>query len=104
MTISNDDEDRAVMKTNPVVQVINYDDREEILEKLNLSIDWIQKKALNGRVQDHRTEKVKIGWFKTLGYLCSVYNQVKKDLELENMNKEMKRLAEQIEKLNNGDK
>lgn len=97
------DENNDLAKREPPVIEVMYDDREQVLSKLNKCIDYLEKKALTGRVQDPRAEKIKIQYFKTLAYFCSVYNQIKKDVELENLNQEMKALAREIERLNGGD-
>lgn len=78
-----------------------YDDRDLILSKLNEAIDYLHKKALTGRINDAKNEKVRIAWFKALAYACSIYNQIKKDIELDDLREEMETLRDQIRNMEN---
>lgn len=79
-----------------------YDDRDLILSKLNDAIEYLHNKALTGRVIDAKNEKVRIAWFKTLAYACSIYNQIKRDIELDELKEEMETLKNQINNMENG--
>lgn len=80
---------------------IEYDDRDLLLSKLNEAIDKVHHKALNGRVS--KNDKNRVQWFKTLAYMISIYNQVKKDSDLEDLERQIQELAAEIKKSNNKD-
>lgn len=73
---------------------IKYDDRDIILSKMMDSIDWLHNKANNGRItnNDIKIINARVSVFKALAYMCSVYNQVKKDVEIEEMNERLKKI------------
>lgn len=81
--------------------LIEFDDRDLILHKLNDAIDYLHHKAMKGRVTDAKNEKVRIAWFKTLAYACSIYNQIKRDIELDQLREEIETLKNHIETLDN---
>ena len=68
---------------------IEYDERDIILSKLHDAIDYLHDKSMKGRIHDANNEKVRIQWFKTLAYACSIYNQIKRDAELDELKEEM---------------
>ncbi|MDD3984428.1 MAG: hypothetical protein PHY59_00705 [Methanobacterium sp.] len=84
-------------KTEDSLSISLYDDREIILSKLNEAIGFLHEKSISGRVNNEKKETVRINWFKTMGYICSVYNQIKRDVELEDLKKEIDNLKEMIE-------
>lgn len=69
-------------------------DREEILAVLDDLIQEAHDKAANGRVRDAENEKVRQGWFRTVGYLAGQYRQLKKDEQLDEMQAELDLLKE----------
>ncbi len=69
-----------------------YDDRDLVLLKLNDSIDYLHNKAIKGRIKNAKNETVRTSWFKTLAYTCSIYNQIKRDTELDELKKEIETL------------
>lgn len=77
--------------------ILLYDDRDLVLSKLNDAIEYLHNKALKGRVHDAANEKVRISWFKALAYACSIYNQIKKDEDYEDLKNEMEVLKEEID-------
>jgi hypothetical protein len=83
------------------VAIIEFDDRDLILHKLNDAIDYLHHKAIKGRVTDAKSEKVRIAWFKALAYACSIYNQIKRDIELDQLKEEVETLKNHIETLDN---
>lgn len=95
MTDSQEDED------NNVGPLVEFDERELILRKLNDAIDYLHHKAMKGRVTDAKNEKVRIAWFKALAYSCSIYNQIKRDVELDQLREEVETLKNHIEMLDN---
>ncbi len=75
----------------------SLDCRDLILLKLNDAIDKVHYKAMNGRVSDN--DKFRVQWFKTLAYMISIYNQVKKDSDIEDLEKQVQELSKQINEL-----
>lgn len=73
---------------------IKFDDRDIILLKMMDSINWLHNKANNGRItnKDIKIINARISVFKALAYMCSVYNQVKKDVEIEEINERLKKI------------
>lgn len=82
------------------LEIRSYDGRESILTNLHEAIETLHHKAINGRVTNPENEKVRIQWFKALAYTCSVYNQIQKDVELDELKDEIKKLQKQIENAN----
>lgn len=70
--------------------------RELVLTKLFEAIDFLYHKSLNGNVRDEKKEKVRIHWFKTLSYTCSIYNQISRDTELDELKEDMEELKKLI--------
>jgi|BioPla2DNA2_1021312.scaffolds.fasta_scaffold45963_2 hypothetical protein len=76
-----------------------FDDRDIILSKLNEAIDYLHNKSMKGRITNDKNEKVRIAWFKALAYACSIYNQIKKDADLEDLQRQVQELSEQIKRM-----
>lgn len=66
--------------------------REHLLELLEDALDEAHHKAASGRVYDAENEKVRQGWFRTLGYLTGQYRQLLNDKELEEMEERIQEL------------
>ncbi|MCZ3367078.1 MULTISPECIES: hypothetical protein [Methanobacterium] len=81
---------------------IKYDDRDIVLSKLMESIEWLHNKANNGRItnNDVKIINARITVFKTLAYMCSIYNQVKKDFDIEHLAKNMESLLNEVKRSN----
>jgi hypothetical protein len=81
---------------------IKYDDRDIVLSKLMESINWLHNKANNGRItnKDIKIINARIAVFKTLAYMCSVYNQVKKDVDIEHLVENMESLLNEVKRSN----
>ena len=62
--------------------------RELILSKLEDAIEYLHKKSLKGHIQNKENEKVRIQWFKALSHACSIYNQISRDSDLDDLRKE----------------
>lgn len=86
----------------PNVPDLEAADRREILALLDDLIQEAHDKAANGRVRDAENEKVRQGWFRTVGYLAGQFRQLKKDQDLEEMQEEIELLKE-INGLDNDD-
>ena len=86
---------------DPTVDFVRYDDRELILSKMYESIEWLHSKANNGRItkNDIPLVKTRVLVFKTLAYMCSVYSQVKKDVEIEELSKKVENLLDEVKTL-----
>jgi len=69
-------------------------DRDEVLNMLEDGLEEAHRKVESGRVYDAQNEKVRQGWFRSLGYLAGQYRQLMKDKDLEEMNERLKRLEE----------
>lgn len=82
------------------LEIKPYNGRESILINLHEAIETLHHKAITGRVTNPENEKVRIQWFKALAYTCSVYNQIQKDVELDELKDEIKKLQKQIENAN----
>ena len=89
MSLSEDD-----IQENTDLSNLSYDDRDLVLLKLNDAIDKVHYKAMNGRVS--KNDKSRVQWFKTLAYMISIYNQVKKDKDLEEIEKQVQELTKEI--------
>lgn len=76
-----------------------FDDRDIILSKLNEAIDYLHNKSIKGRISNEKNEKVRIAWFKAFAYACSIYNQIKKDADLEDLQRQVQELSEQIKRM-----
>jgi hypothetical protein len=83
------------------LKVMSYDNRQSILIKLDEVIEFLHKKSLHGRITKPETDKIRIAWFKALAYTCSIYSQIKRDVDLD----ELKEEVEEIKSLlaNRGD-
>jgi len=76
-----------------------YDDRELILSKLNEAIDYLHHKSLNGKIRTENKEKVRIQYFKALAYTCNIYNTMKRDIDIEELNKKIDNMTLEIKQL-----
>jgi hypothetical protein len=95
--------DKDTLEINEVsdeITNIKYDSRETLLNHLDEVIEYLHQKALKGRVVKPENEKVRIQWFKTLAYTCSIYNQIKRDVEIDQLDEKVDTLTKQIEELN----
>lgn len=95
------DEETKIIEDNGDLSSGFYDDRENILSRLDEVIKLLHKKALKGRVKNPDNDKIRIQWFRVLAYTCQVYNKIKKDTELDELREEMENLRNQIENLEN---
>ena len=82
------------------LKVMSYDNRESILIKLDEVIEFLHKRALTGRITKPETDKIRISWFKALDYTCSIYSQIKRDVDLDQLNEKIETMNNEIKKLN----
>jgi hypothetical protein len=71
-------------------------ERELILSKLSETIDYLHHKCLKGNVRNESHEKVRIQWFKAFSYSCSIYNQISRDHELDELKQDIEELKKHI--------
>ena len=64
----------------PDLATDNYD---AMLEKLDKALDQITDKVENGRIRNPEHEKVRIQYYRALGYLIRTRRQVLEDRELQ---------------------
>lgn len=76
-----------------------YDDRDIILSRLNEAIEYLHDKATKGRIKNSDTDKVKIQYFKALAYTCSIYNQIKRDVDIDELNLKIEEMTREIREL-----
>jgi hypothetical protein len=91
MSISSDVKDTEQQESLP-----EYDDRDRLLSKLSDVIDKVYHKTMHGRVT--KNDKHRVQWYRTYGFLVKIYNEVKKDSDLERIEEEIKELKELYEK------
>lgn len=94
MTVS--EEETEIIEDTSNLNNDFYDDRESVLNRLDEVIKIAYEKVISGRVRDPDKEKVRIAWIKALAYTCSIYNQIKKDIDMEELQEEMETLKNQI--------
>lgn len=70
--------------------------RDKVLALLEDLIHQAHEKAANGRVHDPENERVRQGWFKTVGYLAGQYRQLVRDRDLEEMQADLANLKETL--------
>jgi hypothetical protein len=73
----------------PDFRTDNYD---VMLEQLDTAIDEITDKVENGRIRNPKHEKVRIKYYRALGYLVRTKRQVLEDKTLEEMAAEIEAL------------
>lgn len=91
-------DDGSVDKNNVESEIMSppFDSRELLLNKLDEAIEYLHNKALKGRITRPENEKVRIQYFKALTYACSIYNQIKRDVELDELKDEVEQLKSQL--------
>lgn len=66
-----------------------------MIEQIDGAIDEIQYKIEDGRIRDVETEKVRIQYYRALGYLIRAKRQVLEDKTLEELAAEIEELKEE---------
>ena len=64
----------------PDLETDNYD---AMLEKLEVAIDEVVDKVENGRIRNPENEKVRVQYYRALGYLIRTQRKVLEDRELQ---------------------
>lgn len=94
------EEEPKIIEDNNDLNSDFYDSRENILSRLDEVIKIIHNKAVKGRVKNPETEKIRIQWFRVLAYACQIYNQIEKDIELDELKKEVEQLWDSLDEKN----
>jgi hypothetical protein len=81
------------------ISLKKYDTREGLLYRLDEVIQYLYEKAMKGRIREAENEKVRVQWFKTLLHACNTYNQIKKDVDLEELEAKIEKLSQDIKEL-----
>lgn len=68
--------------------------REEVLQLLEDGMEAAHEKVKSGRVYDVENEKVRQKWIRTLAYVAGQYRQLKKDEDLEELDRRLTELEE----------
>ena len=68
---------------SPPTPDLGADNYDAMLEKLDKAIDQITDKVENGRIRNPEHEKVRIKYYRALGYLIRTRRQVLEDRELQ---------------------
>ena len=71
--------------------------REEILQLVEDALREAHRKVESGRVYDAESERVRIKWIRTVGYMADQYRKVLRDEDLEEMRREIDDLRDQID-------
>lgn len=98
--MSTDDETVTITEDEYEIKPGSIDSRELVLVKLDEVINFLHHKALNGRIVKPENEKVRIQWFKAMTYACSIYNQIKRDVEIDELNNKVLELSKRIDEIN----
>jgi len=77
------------MTDSPPTPDLNTDDYEAMLEQLDNAIEEIADKIENGRIRDPEKDKVRIQYYRALGYLVRTKRQVLEDKTLEELEAEI---------------
>lgn len=68
------------------------DNRKEILESVQPIIEECINKAQTGRFQSKENARIRINYINALSRLLAVYNQIQKDIELEELSRRLDEL------------
>jgi hypothetical protein len=68
---------------SPPTPDLGTDNFDAMLEKLDVAIENITEKCENGRIRNPEHEKVRIQYYRALGYLIRTRRQILEDRELQ---------------------
>ena len=100
MNMTTNDKRMEINEVSNNISPVIYDNRENLLFKLDEVVTHLHNKALHGSVTNPESDKVKIQWFKVLAYTCSIYSQIKRDVDLDQLNEKIENMNNEIKKLN----
>ena len=66
--------------------------RQEVLGILSDAIDKQHDKVTKGRIFNHENEKIKIHMWKSLVHTCHTYNQILKDMQIDEIKYELQEI------------
>jgi len=69
-------------------------ERQLVLSKLMEAVNYLFKKCLKGNIRDEKKEKIRVTYFRTLAYSCSIYNQISRDNELDVLKNDIEELKQ----------
>lgn len=76
----------------PPTPDLRTDDYDVMLDQLDSAIEELTSKIENGRIRDPETEKVRIKYYRTLGYLLRTKRKILEDATLEELEAEIEAL------------
>lgn len=82
------------MSDSPPAPNLATDNYGAMLEQLDAAIDEIGEKIESGRIRDPEREKVRIQYFRALGYLIRTKRKVLEDKTLEELEAEVQQLKD----------
>ncbi len=71
--------------------------RKVFLRELDIAVQEAIQKIKSGRIYNNKNERTRIKWLRSLGYLIKIENDILNDLELEDLEKRIKKLEEKYE-------
>ena len=77
-------------------ELIDVNERDNYLLILNDAINYLHHKAVNGKIRDVKTEKIKIDYFRALIYAVNTANSVYKDKQIDKMEADIELLKNAI--------
>lgn len=77
-------------------ELIDVNERDNYLLILNDAINYLHHKAVNGKIRDAKTEKIKIDYFRALIYAVNTANSVYKDKQIDKMESDIELLKNAI--------
>ena len=79
---------------SPPTPDLGTDNYDAMLEKLDTAIEEVTDKVENGRIRNPEHDKVRIKYYRTLGYLVRTKRQVLEDKTLEELEAEVQAIKE----------
>ena len=74
--------------------VVSQDRRDSYLGFLDEAINTLHHKAVDGKIRNPKTEKIKIEYFRALIYAVNTANTVYKDKQLDKLEEDMENLKQ----------
>ncbi len=74
-----------------------FRDREAVLVRMESVLFYLQSKALNGRIKE--SDKYRLQWFKTFLQGCKIFNEIKRDVEIDELNDKIDDMNQNIKML-----
>ena len=87
----NDEDTYPIPETTEEIDLRDCE-RQLVLSKLMEAIDYLHNKCLHGQIKKPETDRVRVSYFKALSQACSVYNQISRDIELDDLKNEVEEL------------